>query len=80
MTDWNRRSDNTMSLWEGLVPISHVLFRSAYIQDARQLLFGGHARLGDAVPAAQGHYAQAGALPEMLSICHLFGDPAMRLQ
>lgn len=39
-----------------------------------------HARLGDAVLAAQEAYADAGSLPELLSIYHLFGDPALRLR
>jgi hypothetical protein len=29
---------------------------------------------------AQGIYADSGAFPELLSICHLFGDPAMRIR
>jgi hypothetical protein len=45
-----------------------------------ELLRGGHARLGDAILEAQSAYAQEGALPEMLAIYHLFGDPAMRLR
>jgi hypothetical protein len=44
-----------------------------------ELVHGGHARLGDAVLAAQAAYADSGALPEMLAIYHLFGDPAMKL-
>jgi hypothetical protein len=45
-----------------------------------ELVNGGHRRLGDAVLAAQSRYADWGALPEMLAIYHLFGDPSMRLQ
>jgi hypothetical protein len=45
-----------------------------------ELIRGGHARLGDAVLAAQSAYASSGALPEMIAIYHLFGDPAMRIQ
>jgi hypothetical protein len=45
-----------------------------------ELLGGGHDRLGDAVMAAQAAYAERGALPEMLAIYHLFGDPATKLQ
>ena len=41
---------------------------------------GHHDRLGDAVLAAQGDYADSGAFPELLAIYHLFGDPAMRLR
>ena len=40
---------------------------------------GRHPRLGDALLAAQGAYADTGALPELLSIYHLFGDPALML-
>jgi len=45
-----------------------------------EILGGGHQRLGDAVLAAQGAYAETGALPELLSIYHLFGDPALTLR
>jgi hypothetical protein len=45
-----------------------------------ELVNGGHARLGDAVLAAQAAYADSGALPEMMAIYHLFGDPAMTLR
>ena len=38
---------------------------------------GGHARLGDAILEAQRKYAETGAFPELLSIYHLFGDPAL---
>jgi hypothetical protein len=36
-----------------------------------------HVRLGDAVLAAQRTYALSGVMPELLSIYHLLGDPAM---
>jgi hypothetical protein len=45
-----------------------------------ELVNGGHTRLGDAVLAAQSAYADSGALPEMIAIYHLFGDPAMKLR
>jgi hypothetical protein len=45
----------------------------------REIESGRHARLGDAILAAQAAYADTGALPELLSIYHLFGDPAMEL-
>ena len=45
-----------------------------------ELLSGDHATLGDAVLAAQAAYADTGAFPELLSIFHLFGDPAMKLR
>jgi hypothetical protein len=45
-----------------------------------ELARGGHARLGDAVLAAQRAYADAGELPELLAIYHLFGDPALKLR
>ena len=40
----------------------------------------GHERLGDAILAGQSDYADTGAFPELLSIYHLFGDPALRLR
>jgi len=46
----------------------------------REIFQGGHARLGDAVLAAQTAYAGSGAFPELLSIYHLLGDPALRLR
>ncbi len=39
-----------------------------------------HARLGDAVLAAQSAYADSGAFPELLAIYHLFGDPAQKIR
>jgi uncharacterized delta-60 repeat protein len=46
----------------------------------KELFEGGHERLGDAVVAAQESYADSGALPELLSIYHLIGDPALELR
>jgi hypothetical protein len=40
----------------------------------------GHERLGDAVLASQSAYAASGAFPELLTIYHLLGDPALRLR
>lgn len=45
-----------------------------------ELFSGKHQRFGDAVMAAQEAYAETGALPELLSIYHVLGDPAMRLR
>jgi hypothetical protein len=45
-----------------------------------ELVGGRHERLGDAILAAQGNYAQTGASPELLSIYHLLGDPALRIR
>jgi hypothetical protein len=45
-----------------------------------ELLSGKHAHLGDAILAAQESYAEAGSFLELLSIFHLFGDPAMKLR
>jgi hypothetical protein len=45
-----------------------------------ELVSGRHARLGDALAAAQRAYAQSGLMPELLTIYHLFGDPATRLR
>jgi hypothetical protein len=41
---------------------------------------GGHARLGDAVLAAQAAYAEEGVMPELLAIYHLLADPGMRIR
>jgi hypothetical protein len=46
----------------------------------QQITSGQHARLGDAVLAAQNAYAAAGDFPELLSIYHLFGDPALKIR
>jgi hypothetical protein len=45
-----------------------------------ELVSGRHARLGDAILAAQAAYAETGAFPELLRIYHLLGDPALRLR
>jgi hypothetical protein len=45
-----------------------------------ELLSQDHERLGDAVVAAQAAYAETGAFPELLSIYHLLGDPALKLR
>jgi hypothetical protein len=55
---------------------AHVYHRSLF----DELASGRHARLGDAILAAQVVYADSGALPELLSIYHLLGDPALRLR
>ena len=53
------------------------LYHKALLQE---LFNGSHGRLGDAVLAAQEAYAKTGAFPELLSIYHLLGDPAMTLR
>ena len=45
-----------------------------------ELTAGRHERLGDAILAAQAVYARSGLMPELLSVYHLFGDPAMRIK
>jgi CSLREA domain-containing protein len=55
---------------------AHVLHKALLTE----LLSGRHERLGDAVLAAQGTYADSGAFPELLTIYHLFGDPAMKVR
>jgi hypothetical protein len=45
-----------------------------------ELVSGRHERLGDAILAAQEAYAETGLMPELLSVYHLFGDPAMRIR
>ena len=46
----------------------------------QEITGGTHQRLGDAVLAAQKTYAQSGAMPELLDLYHLFGDPALRIR
>jgi hypothetical protein len=53
------------------------LFHKALLAEIHS---GRHRRLGDAVLAAQGVYADSGALPELLRIYHLLGDPALSLR
>ena len=55
---------------------AHQLHRALLGEIAR----GHHARLGDAILAAQESYARLGLRPELLSIYHLLGDPGMVLQ
>ena len=45
-----------------------------------ELTGGQHERLGDALTAAQKAYAQTGLMPELLSVYHLLGDPAMKIR
>jgi len=45
-----------------------------------QVVSGQHARLGDAILAAQNDYANTGAFPELLRVYNLLGDPAMRVR
>jgi len=45
-----------------------------------ELTSGRHDRLGDALLAAQKTYATSGLMPELLSIYHLLGDPAMAIR
>ena len=45
-----------------------------------ELLHGGHTTLGDAILEAQSKFAESGGYLELLSIYHLFGDPAMSLR
>jgi hypothetical protein len=60
----------------GLDAPAHLLHQA--LLDA--LLHGGHERLGDAGLEAQRVYAGTGAFPELLSIYHLLGDPALILE
>ncbi len=53
------------------------LYHKALLQE---LFNGRHGRLGDVVLAAQEAYAETGAFPELLSIYHLLGDPALTLK
>jgi hypothetical protein len=45
-----------------------------------ELTSGRHERLGDAIAAAQRTYAETGLMPELLSVYHLLGDPAMAIR
>jgi hypothetical protein len=45
-----------------------------------ELTSGRHQRLGDAVLAAQQAYAASGVMPELVSVYHFFGDPALKLR
>jgi len=45
-----------------------------------EIMHGGHARIGDAILAAQARFAESGALPELLAIYHLLGDPALAVR
>jgi hypothetical protein len=44
------------------------------------LVSGRHERLGDIILEAQELFAATGDSPELLSIYHLLGDPALRLK
>jgi hypothetical protein len=44
-----------------------------------ELTSGRHARLGDALLAAQAVYAETGLMPELLTVYQLLGDPGMRV-
>jgi hypothetical protein len=46
----------------------------------KELISGKHERLGDAILAAQTTYAETGLMPELLSVYHLLGDPAMKIR
>jgi hypothetical protein len=45
-----------------------------------EITSGRHPRLGDALLAAQESYARSGAMPELLSVYHLLGDPATMIE
>jgi hypothetical protein len=45
-----------------------------------ELEAGQHHRLGDLLLAAQANYTQSGAFPELLSLYHLFADPALKVR
>ena len=53
------------------------LYHRAIVQELEQ---GNHQRLGDLLLAAQAQYLQTGAFPELLTLYHLFGDPALRVR
>jgi hypothetical protein len=45
-----------------------------------ELTSARHERLGDALLAAQRAYAKTGLMPELVSVYHLLGDPATRIE
>jgi hypothetical protein len=45
-----------------------------------ELASGEHARLGDAILAAQRTYAESGLMPELLGVYGLLADPATKLR
>jgi hypothetical protein len=45
-----------------------------------ELTSGRHERLGDALAAAQAAYARSGLMPELISVYHLLGDPALPIR
>ena len=53
------------------------LYHRALVEE---LTSGRHQRLGDAILAAQTTYAETGLMPELLTVYHLFGDPAMTVR
>jgi len=53
------------------------LYHEAFLAE---ILSGNHARLGDALLAAQAVYVDSGADQEMLAIYHLLGDPALTIR
>jgi hypothetical protein len=53
------------------------LYHKAILEE---VLSGRHARLGDAILAAQARYAETGAVPDLLGVYHLLGDPALPLR
>jgi Peptidase family C25/Concanavalin A-like lectin/glucanases superfamily/Domain of unknown function (DUF2341) len=53
------------------------LYQKAFL---RELLARRGQRLGDVVLAAQTDYLETGAFPELLTIYHLLGDPALKLR
>ena len=55
---------------------AHVFHRALMAE----ITSGRHARLGDAFLAAQQDYARSGEMPELLSVYHLFADPAMEVR
>jgi hypothetical protein len=55
---------------------AHV-YEKAVLQELQS---GRHRRLGDAILAAQMVYVDSGTNPELVSVYHLLGDPALKLR
>lgn len=65
-------SPSGLSLHEPADVLHHAL--------VREIASGRHARLGDALMRAQSDYSLTGEMAELLTIFHLFGDPALTLK
>ena len=79
---WRSQPDLDLAGFAISGPPRAVLVRKSIYHRAlvEELSGGHHAHVGDLVLAAQKRYADTGAFPELLSICHLFADPALAIR